>query len=177
MTDSSEFKQLVRQRMDATGEKYTVAYRALLDAARVEVLPLNLRVLPRISAKYIDNPAKPLTVRLHLFRAAEMELDEEELQRYEAADQDEREQLVQEWLLERIQDWGFADEMVLDHDLVYEDQARDRRLRYEAFNLGITGDQYAWLLERLTDEELDRLSDKEMHLLLAREYRQYSTPE
>ena len=103
-----------------------------------------------------------------------MELDEE-LQRYEAADQEWSGAAGTEWLLERIQDRGFAEEMVLDHDLVYEDQARDRRLRTKPSISGITGDEYAWLLERLTDEELDRLSDKEMRLLSAREYRQYST--
>jgi hypothetical protein len=176
MTDSSEFKQLVRQRMEATGEKYTTAYRALLDAARPEVLPSKLQVLPRISARYLHSP-RPSVVRLRLFHTADLDLDAEELQRYVTADAGQQYELVYEWLVERLQDFAYFEELVSDHDVAYEDEEETRGARWEASYLGITADQYAWLVERLTNEEFERLSEEDMRLLLAREYTPYPTPE
>jgi len=162
--------------MEATGEKYTAAYRALLDAARAELLPSKLPVLPRIAARYVDS-AKPSAVRLHLFQTTYLELDDEELQRYVTADAIQRDELVYDWLVERIQDFAFFEELVSDHDVVYEDERETRGVQSEASYLGITADQYAWLVERLTDEEFQGQSDEDMRLLLAREYTPYSTPE
>jgi hypothetical protein len=162
--------------MEATGEKYTTAYRALLDAARSEVLPSNLRVLPRISARFVDGP-KPSTVRLCLFHTAHLELDAEELQRYVNADPDQRDELVYDWLRERVEDIELFEELISGHDVVYQDEDATRDAWSEASQLGITADQYVWLGERLTDQEFDRLSDDDMHELLAREYVPYSAPD
>jgi hypothetical protein len=53
--------------MAATGEKYTQAHRSLINAARREVLPMSGRViLPRIAARYADNPAEPVRVFVEL---------------------------------------------------------------------------------------------------------------
>jgi hypothetical protein len=52
MTDSGEFKALVRQRMEATGEKYTQAHRALLGAARGALVPSKHLILPRVAARF-----------------------------------------------------------------------------------------------------------------------------
>lgn len=176
MTDSGEFKQLVRRRMEATGEKYTTAYRALLDAARSEVLPPGLRILPRIAARYAEGPS-PSAVRLRLFRTADLEIGVEELRRYVRADADQRDEMVFDWLQERIDEFDFLEGLVSDHGVVYPDEDETRDAWREASDLGITADQYAWLDDRLTDEELQQLSDDDMRQLLSREYTPYPDPE
>jgi len=98
VTDTGEFKALVRKRMAATGEKYTEAYRALLDAAASAVLPSGHRILPRIAVRYADKPAKPVYVRLHLWDMLDLSLDDAELAEYLTADEDGRLDLVRQWL-------------------------------------------------------------------------------
>ncbi|HLN67403.1 MAG TPA: hypothetical protein VK280_09020 [Streptosporangiaceae bacterium] len=173
MSDSGEFKTLVRQRMAATGEKYIVAYRALLEAAASAVLPPGHRVLPRIAARYADEPARPVRVRLRLWEFVNPELDDAELADYLAADEDGRLDLIWGWLTDRLGDLITDEELIREHEVVYEDQLADRHARMEAEYLGITPDQYVWLTERLTDEEFEALSGQEMHRLLAAEYTEY----
>lgn len=170
MTDSSEFKQLVHQRMEATGEKFKEAYRALVNAASAEVVPPNHLILPRLAAKYADNPAKPQTVRAYLYREIDLQLDESELQSYVAADEDGRDDLVRGWLVDQLQDLMDAEDLIEHHQVVYDDQVQDEFVRREASSFGVTPDQYAWLEDRLTEQEFSQLSDEAMHSLLAREY-------
>ena len=173
MTDADDFKALVRQRMAATGEKYTVAYRALLDAAASAVLPPGHRILPRIAARYVDKPARPVHVRLRLWELLDLSPDDAELAEYLAADEDGRLDLIRQWLMDRIDDLIADEQLVRDHEVVYEDQLADERARSEAGYLGVTPDQYLWLAERLTDEEFSTLSDEDMDRLLAAEYTEY----
>jgi hypothetical protein len=104
-------------------------------------------------------------------------LDAEELQRYVNADPDQRDELVYDWLRERVEDIELFEELISGHDVVYQDEDATRDAWSEASQLGITADQYVWLGERLTDQEFDRLSDDDMHELLAREYVPYSAPD
>ncbi len=173
MTDAGDFKALVRQRMADTGEKYTVAYRALLDAAASAVLPPGHRILPRIAARYADKPAKPVLVQLRLWELLDLSPDDAELAEYLAADEDGRLDLIRQWLMDRIDDLIADGELVREHEVVYEDQLADERARSEAGYLGVTPDQYLWLAERLTDEEFSTLGDEDMHRLLAAEYTEY----
>jgi len=174
MSDNAEFKALVRRRMDATGEKYTTAYRALLDAARPAVFPLSGRqILPRIAARFADSAPKPDSVRVRLRPEFELHLDEAELAQYAEADEGEREELVLRWLDERFYHMLVDDDLIADHAVVYEDQRADESIRREADDLGITADQYAWLWYRLTDEEFEQLTDDAMYRLLADEYTEY----
>jgi hypothetical protein len=98
----------------------------------------------------------------------------EDLERYMLAEPAQRDEQVYELLVERLQDFGFFEDIVIDHDVVYEDEAETRRAWSEAAYLDITPDQYAWLAERLTVAEFERLSAEDMHLLLAREYLPFS---
>ena len=173
MTDAGDFKALVRQRMAATGEKYTVAYRALLDAAASAVRPPGHQILPRIAARYADKPAKPVYVRLRLWELLDLSPDDAELAEYLAADEDGRLDLIRQWLMDRIDDLIADEELVRNHEVVYEDQLADEHAQSEAGYLGVTPDQYLWLAERLTDEEFSTLSDEDMHRLLAAGYTEY----
>jgi hypothetical protein len=156
--------------MAATGEKYTAAYRALLDAAARAPLPPGRPILPRIAAEYATTPAKPVNVRLHLREQLDLNLDEAELAEYVAADEGGRLNLIQDWLLDRIDDLIVDEELIRGHEVVYEDQLADEDARSEANYLGITPDQYLWLSDRLTNEEFSVLSDEDMRRLLATEY-------
>ena len=173
MPDTGEFKALVRQRMAATGEKYTAAYRALLNAAARAALPPGHPILPRIAAGYATTPAKPVNVRLHLWEQLDLNLDDAELAEFVAADEDDRLGLIRDWLLDRI-DYLIDEELIREHEVVYEDQLADEHARSEANYLGITPDQYLWLSDRLTDEEFDNLSDEDMRHLLATEYTEFT---
>jgi hypothetical protein len=67
MTGSSEFKGLVRERMQATGEKYTTAMRVILKAAETGVSPLrgpDAAILPRIAAQYPDGRGEVYYIRI-----------------------------------------------------------------------------------------------------------------
>ncbi len=174
MTDSGDFKALVHRRMEATGEKYTAAYRALLDAARGALVPSKHLILPRIAARFDDAPAKPEFLRVHLYSSIGLEVDESELQQYLAADENSRDDLVREWIADRIHELLIDDELIREHEVVFEDQAEDERVRSEAADLGIAPDQYAWLEDRLTDQQWEQLSDEAMHRLLADEYLKYA---
>jgi len=101
------------------------------------------------------------------------ELDDAELADYLAADEDGRLDLIWGWLTDRLGDLITDEELIREHEVVYEDQLADRHARMEAEYLGITPDQYVWLTERLTDEEFEALSGQEMHRLLAAEYTEY----
>jgi hypothetical protein len=171
--DTGEFKTLVRQRMAATGEKYTVAYRALLDAAASAVLPPGHRILPRIAAEYANGPAEPVGVRLHLWGHLDLRPDDEELADYLAADEDDRLNLVRDWLLDRIDDLIVDEELIREQEVLHEDQLADERARTDADLLGVTPDQYLWLSDRLTDEEFSSLSDEGLRQLLATEYTEF----
>lgn len=173
MPDTGEFKALVRQRMAATGEKYTVAYRALLDAAASAVLPSGRHILPRIAARYANTPARPVEIRLHLWNRLNLNPGDEELARYLAANEDDRLNLIRDWLLDRIDDLIIDEELIREHEVLYEDQLADEHARSEAKYLGITPDQYLWLSDRLKDEEFDALSDRDMRELLATEYTEF----
>jgi hypothetical protein len=56
MTDNSEFKALVRKRMDITGESYTQALRPILEAARTAVpnieTKINLSSMTDLAAEF-----------------------------------------------------------------------------------------------------------------------------
>ena len=173
MTDAGEFKALVRQRMAVTGEKYTVAYRALLDAAAGAVAPPRHRILPRIAAKYTDKPAKPVYVRLRLWEVVDLSPGETEIAEYLATDETGRLDLIRHWLSDQIDQLIFDDALIREHEVVSEDEVADEHARREAGYLGILPDQYLWLEERLTDEEFSALSDEGMHQLLAAEYIEY----
>jgi hypothetical protein len=173
VTDTGEFKTLVRERMAVTGEKYTEAYRVLLDAAASAVLPSGYQILPRIAARYTDRSAKPVHVRLHLWNRLDLTPDDAELAEYLAADEYRRLDLIRVWLLDQVNDLITDDELFRDHEVVYEDRLADERTRSEARYLGVTPDQYVWLTDRLTDEEFSMLSDQDMHQLLAAEYSEY----
>jgi len=172
MTDGSEFKNLVRRRMEATGEKYTEAHRALLDAARAEVLPLDHRVLPRVAARY-PGPRKPAAIMVDLYQRVRLDLDESDLQAYLAADDYDRDDLVRERLRDEIDDRLDSDDLIRGHWMLFADQDADIIVRLEADDLGITPDQHAWLSERLTEDEFSQLSDEAMHELIRREYTTY----
>lgn len=174
MSENAEFKALVRRRMEATGEKYTTAYRALLDAARPAVTPLSGRqILPRVAARFAGDPPKPASVWVRFRPEFELPLDEAEIAEYAEADEAERANLVLRWLDERIYDMLIDDELIVDHTVVYQDQEADEFTRGEADSLGITADQYAWLQDRLTYEEFEQLTDEAMYRLLADEYTEY----
>lgn len=173
MTDTGEFKDLVRQRMAATGEKYTTAYRALLDAAAHAVVPPGYRILPRIAARYADSPAKAVDVRLRLWELFDLSADDTEFAEYLAADEDGRLDLIRQWLTDRLDDLITDGDLIREHEIVYEDQQADEHARREANHLGITPDQYLWLGERLTDEEFGTVSDADMRRLLTTEYNEY----
>ncbi len=176
MSDSGEFKALVRQRMAATGEKYTVAYRALVDAAASAVLPPERHVLPRIAARHAITPAKPVNVRLHLWDQLDLNLDHAELAEYVAADEDGRLNLIRDWILDRIDELVVDEELIREREILHEDLVADEVARHEADYLGITPDQYLWLCDRLTDEEFSALSDEDMGQLLATEYSEFPRP-
>jgi hypothetical protein len=170
MADSAEFKALVRRRMEATGEKYTEAYRALLRAAESEVLPVTgRRILPRIAATSKDGPAD---VYVEITSKLRLELDDRELARYLEADAEDREELVENWLIERL-DQLFLDGGILYHGVISSHQIFDDHVRAQAVYLGISPDQYLWLSDRLSTSEFETLSDDAMHQLLADEYRPY----
>jgi hypothetical protein len=174
MSDSAEFKALVRRRMDATGEKYTEAYRALLRAAEAGVLPMSgRRILPRIAAMSEDRPAD---VYVQLPAVLTLELDGDELARYLEASADVREELVNNWLIDQVGQLIEDGEIILDHGVIHENQILDDHARREAAYLGISPDQYVWLSDRLTAREFEELSDDAMHQLLADEYREYPAP-
>lgn len=173
MTDAGEFKTLVRQRVAVTEEKYTVAYRALLDAAAHAVLPSGRRILPRIAAKYADAPAKPVRVRLRLWEVLDLSPDDAELAEYLAADETGRLDLIRQWLSDRIDELIFDEELIREHGVVCEDEVADEHAHSEAGYLGVTPDQYLWLGERLTDEEFSTLSGEDLRQLLAAEYTEY----
>jgi hypothetical protein len=173
VTDSSEFKTLVRQRMAATGEKYTEAYRALLDAASRAVLPSGHRILPRIAARYANTPAEPVAIRLHLWDRFDLNLNDDELAAYMEADEDDRQYLIGVFLAERVEDLIADGYLMSGHEVVYQDQRDDKFARFQAHDLDVSPDQYVWLTERLTDEEFSMLSDEAMHELLNAEYSEY----
>jgi hypothetical protein len=173
MSDSAEFKALVRRRMDATGEKYTEAYRALLRAAEAEVLPVSgRRILARIAAMSEDRPAD---VYVRLPAVLHLELDDDELAQYLEASADVREQLVDTWVTDKLGQL-IEDGEILEHGVIHENQIFDDHARHEAAYLGITPDQYVWLSDRLTAREFEGLSDEDMRRLLADKYREYRAP-
>lgn len=174
MSDNAEFKALVRRRMDATGEKYTEAYRALLRAAEAGVLPMSgRRILPRIAAMSEDKPAD---VYVELPRVLRLYLEDDELARYLEASEDVREELVNNWLMDQLGQLIEDRDIVLDHGVINENQVLDDDARHEAAYLGVSPDQYLWLSDRLTAREFEELSDDAMHQLLAEEYREYPAP-
>lgn len=173
MPDTGEFKALVRQRMAATGEKYTVAYRALLNVAAGAALPPDRPILPRIEAQYADSPAKPIGVRLELWDRLDLDFDDAELAEYLAADEDDRLNLIREWLLDRIDDLLVDEQLIREQRVVHEDLVADEAARSEAEYLGITPDQYLWLCDRLTYEEFGALRDEHMRQLLETEYTEF----
>lgn len=172
MSDNAELKALVRRRMDATGEKYSTAYRALLRAAETEVLPMSgRRILPRIAASSQGSPAD---VYVQIVPKLNLDLDDDALAQYLDADESEREALVKQWLLDRL-DQLFSDgEDLVDHWVVSNHQEFDDHVRWQADYLGVTPDQYLWLTDRLTTSEFEELSDDAMHQLLAAEYHDYT---
>jgi hypothetical protein len=175
MSDNADFKNLVRRRMAATGEKYTQAHRALINAARREVLPMSGRViLPRIAARYADNPAEPVRVFVEISGIFDLEMDEPEVAEYLAADEDGRDVIMMNFVSERITDWAEdSGELMIDHAVIYADQSEDSNARYAADDMGISPDQYVWLRDRLTDDEFFTLDDDGLHRLLTDEYTQY----
>jgi hypothetical protein len=174
MSDSAEFKALVRRRMDATGEKYTEAYRALLRAAEAEVLPMTgRRILPRIAAKYKDEPAD---VYIRLPAVLRLALDDDEVAQYLEASADIRDSLVDDWVMDQLGQLIESGDLILDHGVLNGNQIFDEHARYEAAYLGITPDQYVWLSDRLTAKEFEELSDDAMHQLLADEYHPDQVP-
>lgn len=112
-------------------------------------------------------------VRLRLWEWLDLSPDDAEFAEYLAADEDSRLYLLGQWLTDRLDDLLADEELVRDHEVVYEDQLADERARSEAGYLGVTPDQYLWLEERLTNEEFSTLSDEDMHQLLAAEYTEY----
>lgn len=172
MTDDSEFKHLVRQRMEATGEKYTEAHRALLHAARADVVPLNRRVLPRIAAWYPGDRV-PDAIIVRLYDRVRLDLDESDLHAYLAADEIDRDDFVRERLRDVLEDLLDNEDLIRSHSMLFVDQAEDNRVRSEADWLGVTPDQYAWLEERLTGDEFSQLTDEAIHQLIKREYTAY----
>jgi hypothetical protein len=175
MSDNADFKNLVRRRMAATGEKYSQAHRALINAARREVLPMSGRViLPRIAARYADNPAEPVRVFVEISGIFDLEMDEPEVAEYLAADEDGRDVIMMNFVSERITDWAEdSGELMIDHAVIYADQSEDSNARYAADDMGISPDQYVWLRDRLTDDEFFTLDDDGLHRLLTDEYTQY----
>jgi hypothetical protein len=174
MSENGEFKALVRRRMDATGEKYNVAYRALLRAAETAVLPMSgRRILPRIAATSLNGP---YDVYVELPQGLGLQLDDDDLARYVAGDEDTREQLVEDRLRDRFEELLADGDLVLGHVVIDIHQAEDEIARTEAAYLGILPDQYLWLEDRLTQEEFEGLSDEAMHRLLADEYHPYQAP-
>ena len=176
MADSAEFKALVRRRMEATGENYTAAYRALLRAAEREVLPFTGRriILPRIAA---ESPDAPADVYVEITSEFSLDLDESELAQYLEADEIDREGLVQEWVMERLE------QLILDggtliqyHGVISAHLINDGIARSQADYLGISPDQYLWLSDRLSTEEFETLSDDAMHQLITDEYRPCQVP-
>jgi hypothetical protein len=105
--------------MAATGEKYTQAHRALINAARREVLPMSGRViLPRIAARYADNPAEPVRVFVEISGIFDLEMDEPEVAEYLAADEDGRDVIMMNFVSERITDWAEDNgELMIDTQL------------------------------------------------------------
>jgi hypothetical protein len=175
MSDNADFKNLVRRRMAATGEKYTQAHRALINAARREVPPMSGRViLPRIAARYADNPAEPVRVFVEISGIFDLEMDEPEAAEYLAADEDGRDTIMTNLVSERITDWADGEELMIDHAVIYADQSADNTARYEADDMGISPDQYVWLRDRLTDDEFFEMDDDALHRLLADEYAEYA---
>ena len=104
----------------------------------------------------------------------DLNLDDAELAEYVAADEDGRLALVRDWLLDRIDYLIGDEELIREHEVVYEDQLDDEDAWSEAKYLGITPDQYLWLSDRLTGEEFDNLSEEDMRHLLAAEYTEFS---
>ena len=174
MSDNAEFKNLVRRRMASTGEKYTQAHRALINAARREVLPMSGRViLPRIAARYAGNPAEPVRIFVEVSGVFDLEMDEPEAARYLAADEYGRDDFMMDLVRERISEWSDGGELMIDHAVIYADQSADSSARYGADDMGISPDQYAWLRDRLTDDEFYDLDDDALHQLLTTEYTEY----
>lgn len=176
MSDNGEFKKLVRLRAEATGEKYTEANRALINAARAAVLPMTGRlILPRVAARFADNPAKPdrVIVEISGFAVLDLDTDEAELTEYVAADEYGRDEMIMELTSERITDWLESGDLEIKHTVIHTDLDADNLARYYAGELGVTPDQYAWVSERLTDEELSEMDDDAIRRLIADEYTEY----
>lgn len=176
MADSAEFKALVRRRMEATGENYTTAFRALLRAAEREVLPVTGRrnILPRVAAESPDGPAD---VYVEITSGFRLDLDDRQLAEYLQADEWDREGLAQDWLMEHLEQLVLnGDTLIQYHGIISVHQNNDDIARSEATHLGISPDQYLWLTDRLTPAEWENLSDDAMHRLLADEYRPYQAP-
>jgi len=173
MTDSGDFKSLVRQRMSVTGEKYTEAHRALLEAASAEVVPDTHPILPRVAARFMNGQPRPISVSIRMPRRLVLELEVPDLEQYVAANEDGRDELVREWIVDQIEDLIDEYDLFRDHALIREDQFADERIRDEATHVGVTPDQYAWLEETLTREEFESIPEEAMRRLLADNYSEF----
>jgi len=142
---------------------------ALLDAASRAVLPSGYRILPRMAARYADTPAEPVAVRLHLWDRFDLSLSNNELAAYMKAGEDDQQDLIGVVLAERIEDMVPDGYLVSRHEVVYQDQQDNEFARFQAHVLGVSPDQYVWLI----DEEFSILSDEAMHQLLDAEYSEY----